>query len=36
MPQQSERKAANKVENDHHQHLQENTSTISKNLIPTN
>ena len=30
-----QKKASNQAENDHRQHFQENTSTISKNLVPT-
>ena len=35
MPQKKQRKASNQAENDHRQCFQENTSTISKNPIPT-
>ena len=31
---QKQKKASKQAENDHRQHFQENTSTISKNLVP--
>ena len=35
MPQKNEKKASNQAGNDHRQHFQENTSTISENPVPT-
>ena len=35
MPQKIEKKASNQAENGHHQHFQENTSSISENPVPT-